>query len=190
MNYEFFTSNKWSTNIGLFFASVPYDHTTITILQKDVYSGFGRDLVHISNENSMLHCSIPLTIQYKFKLFKKNYIGLHLGGLMQIIPKTEYEYIITALISENTSADVYGLIFKSSESYFHGGFISGLSYYIDLNKILLEFKFSYTTMFQNIFEGEYQFANLLTSAPTRGIYKLSGDNIEFSISTHFLKRKK
>lgn len=188
--YEFFTSNKWSAKTGLNFASVPYENEDIIILQKDVHPIlFTRDIVNPFREFSHLSLSIPLTIQYKLKLFNNNYLSINAGGLALYMLPTRYKSTVSAFIADGVIAEVYATQLNSAGNYFHGGFTSGCSYYLNLNKVLLEFRFTYTSMFQNLFEGEYQYANLLVSSPTRGTFKVSGDYLEFSVSTHFLKKK-
>lgn len=189
LDYEFFTSNKWSARTGLLFSKVPFENENITILQKDVYSGFERDIVNPMRSFSHLCFSIPLTIQYKLKLFNKNYLSLNAGGIVLNMLPSVSETSVAALISEDIMAEVYASYLNSTGRYFHGGITTGCSYYLDLNKVLLEFKFTYTAMFQNLFEGEYQYGNLLVSPPTRGYYNISGDYFEFSVATHFLKKR-
>lgn len=190
LDYELFISNKWSVKTGLLFSKVPFENEIITILQKDVYSGFERDIVNPMRSFSHLCFSIPLTIQYKLKLFNNNYLSLNAGGIVLNMLPSVSETSVRARISEDIMAEVYASYLISTGRYFHGGFTTGCSYYLDLNKVLLEFKFTYVAMFQNLFEGEYQFGNLLVSPPTRGYYNISGDYLEFSVSTHFLKSKK
>lgn len=187
--YEFFTSNKWSAKTELIFTTVPYENENITILQKDVHSIFTRDIVNPIREFSHLCFSIPLTIRYKLKLFNKNYLSFNAGGMALFMLPSRYGSTVTAFVAEDIIAEVYASRLYSAGNYFHGGFTTGCSYYLDLNKVLLEFRFTYTSMFQNIFEGEYQYANLLVSPSTRGTFKVSGDYLEFSVSTHFLKKK-
>lgn len=189
LDYEFFTSNKWSAKTGLICSKVPYENEDFIILQKDVYSGFERDIFNPIRSFSDLNLSIPLTIQYKLKLFNKNYISFNAGGIVMYLLPTDYQCTVNALIYEDISAEVYESYLNSTGRYFHGGITTGCSYYLDLNKVLLEFKFTYVAMFQNLFEGEYQYGNLLVSPPTRGTFKISGDYLEFSVATHFLKKR-
>ena len=189
LDYEFFTSNKWSARTGLNFATVPFENEDFIFLNKDVYTGSERDLVFPMRSFSHLCFSIPLTIQYKLKLFNKNYLSFNAGGIVLYMPQTDYEYTIIALLHEDLSAEVYKSYLNSTGRYFHGGFTTGCNYYLDLNKVLLEFKFTYVAMFQNLFEGEFQYGNLLVSPPTRGYYNISGDYLEFSVATHFLKKR-
>lgn len=189
LDYEFFTSNKWSARTGLNFATVPFENEDFIFLNKDVYTGSERDLVLPDRSFSHLCFSIPLTIQYKLKLFNKNYLSLNAGGIVLYMPPSGSEYTIIALLNEDLSAEVYKSNLNSTGRYFHGGITTGCSYYLDLNKVLLEFKFTYVAMFQNLFEGEYQYGNLLVSPPTRGTFKISGDYLEFSVATHFLKKR-
>jgi hypothetical protein len=188
-SYELFTANKWSVKSALNFAKPPFDKSSVTILQKDINPAFGRDLIIEINEFSKLFVSIPLICQFKFKLFSKNYLSFNAGGIAIYHPYSSYEFTARA-IADGIAVEVYKLRAFSTSNFFHGGLTTGCSYYLDLNKILFEFRFTYTAMFQNIFQGEYQFGNLLVSPPTRGLYKMSGDYLEFSIATHFLKFKK
>ena len=190
LGYELFTPNKWSVKIGLNFARVPYECEDITILHKDVHSISYKDIVDPFREFSPILVSLPLTIQYKFKLFTHNYFSFNTGGMALFMPSTAYESRVRALIDEEVIAEVYGSRLFSTGSYFHGGFTTGCSYYLDLKKVLFEFRLTYTAMFQNLLEGEYQYGNLLVSAPTRGTFKVSGDYLELSITTHFPKKLK
>lgn len=190
LGFELFTSNKWSTKTGLNFARVPLENEDITILQKDYFASQGQDIVNPFREFSAIFLSLPLILQYKHKLFNNHYISLNFGGTVLFMLPYESYLTVTACVNENDVAEVYKSYLFSSGQYFHGGFTTGSSYYIDLRKILLEFRFIYTSMFQNLFEGEFQYGNLLVSAPTRGSYKISGDYLEFSMAIHFLKFKK
>lgn len=190
LGYEFFTSNKWSAKTGINFARVPLENEDIIILDKDFYASQGQNIVNPVREFSEFFFSLPLILQYKHKLFNNHYISFNLGGTVLFMHPGLSEFTVTANVDENVVAEIYKSYLISTGQYFHGGFTTGCSYYLDLRKLLLEFRFTYTSMFQNLFEGEFQYGNLLVSAPTRGSYKISGDYLEFSISTHFLKFKK
>ena len=110
---------------------------------------------------------------------------------MKYLPLGEIRFT-QSFVSEELSErrEVFGIKAFSPSNAFQGSFIMGAGFSYALKKILLNIDFIYVANFQNVLEGEYQFANLVVSPDTRGSYTLSGNYIGLLVTLNLARPQK
>ncbi len=91
--------------------------------------------------------------------------------------------------NDDEAREVYGLRLTTQEFEYYGSLVLGTGVLWTAKKFLLKTNVVYVMNFQPIMIGEYQFANLEISEPTRGDYTLSGNYLALSFTFHFNKPK-
>jgi len=99
--------------------------------------------------------------------------------------------MVTRIFNEehNESREIFGLKLNSQDFFFYGSYTAGFGVSHMTGWSLLKVNVIYVVNFQNTIEGEYQFANLLSSPDSRGYYKLSGNYIGLLFSVNLKKRQ-
>ncbi len=188
--YDFYPDRKWSFITGLVIALEPVYNVHYHIKIEDIYSHFEEDLIDSFTSYSMSSFSTPILIRLNIQMKEKVFISFLSGFKVKFFPPYEALLIYSISNEDNTeSREIFGLNLHSHDNLFHGSFVIGSGISIAMKKVLLKTNFIYVMNFQNTFEGEYQFGNLLTSPPTRGDYELSGNYLGLVFTVSLAKRK-
>ncbi len=186
--YDFNPDKKWSFQTGLIVAKEPIYSIRFKILNNDLPSYYQGDLTENYKSYALYTFSFPLLLRLNIQTGRKTFASFLTGLKAMYFPSGSSDY--TYAISSMEHADyreIFGLKLESPENSIQGSFVigSGLSYAME--KVLLKANLIYTMSFQNTISGEYQFANLFTSADTRGYYDLSGNYLGLLFSASLKK---
>jgi len=134
--------------------------------------------------------SFPLWLEYNVHFRKKTNLILSTGLKAMFFPYGSAD-MVTRIFNEehNESREIFGLKLNSQDFFFYGSYTAGFGVSHMTGWSLLKVNVIYVVNFQNTFEGEYQFANLLSSPDSRGYYKLSGNYIGLLFSVNLKKRQ-
>jgi hypothetical protein len=190
--YIFHPDKKWSFVTGFIVALEPIYNFDYKFKDGDIFPQFDEeDLMDSATEYAILTYSVPLLIRLNLKVNKKVYINFLSGIKLMFFPHGTAEFTVSYTNANNTeSREVFGLRVESPDNAIQGSFIVGTGVSLAIRKMLLKTNLVYVMNFQNTFEGEYQFDNLLTSPPSRGDYKLSGNYVGLLFAINLLKKNK
>lgn len=186
--YSFNPQFKWSFSTGILINNEPAYNLTFKIDKTDLFPPSQEDFVYRGFYYQKHSMSLPFLLERNIPLGNiRLTLSAGLKAMFYTPIGTEF-YIGIENNDENENRDVFGFYAETQDIFFHGSFVTGigLSYATKWN--LLKANFIYSANFQNLYEGEYQFANLLTSPPSRGFYSLSGDYIGLLLSVNLKKR--
>ena len=189
--YDFYPDRMWSFHTGLIVAKEPIYSVEYEIDKNDLYPSYTENLTGKAKMYSLFTFSSPLIVSLNLKTGRRTFANVSTGLKIMYFPSGEAEY--TLAISDeqiSDSREIYGLKLESPENSFQGSFVIGTGFSYALQKVLLKANLIYVMNFQNTISGEYQFANLYTSADTRGYYDLSGNYLGLRFSVSLKKSKK
>lgn len=192
LEYDFFPDRQWSMISGLWVVMEPGYKAKYTIFQRDLYSNFPGDFSDGITGYTIVSFSLPLMISLKKQIAEDFFWNLRTGLKAMYYPPGElYCGIIFHNEDDSESREMFGLNLHSQDFSFYGSFVIGTGVSYSLGKVLVKANLLHVMNFQNTIEGEYQFANLLTSPPTRGNYELSGNywSLQLAVSIPRFKRK-
>lgn len=186
--YDLNPDKKWSFQMGLIVAKEPIYSIRFKILNNDLPSYYQGDLEDNYKSYALYTFSFPLLLRLNIQTGRNTFASFLTGLKAMYFPSGSSDY--TYAISSQEHADfreIFGLKLESPENSFQGSFIIGTGLSYTLEKVLLKANLIYTMNFQNTISGEYQFANLFTSADTRGYYDLSGNYLGLLFSASLKK---
>jgi hypothetical protein len=188
--YDFFPDRRWSFITGLDVALEPIYSIKYRISKQDLYPHFYEDLVEKYTNYSICTFSAPLYARLNIQANSKVFINLTAGlKFMYYPPGGAYFGQEISNEDQSETREIFGLNLHSQNNSIYGSAIVGTGASLALKKVLLKANLIYVLNFQNTIEGEYQFGNLLSSPPTRGDYKLSGNYWGLWLSISFRKSK-
>ncbi len=186
-----FNSNKlWSFQTGLLVAKEPIYSIAYEIKKYDLYETYSDDLNYSHSSYAIFSFSAPLLLFLNLQTTKNTFASLLVGFKTMYFSHGHAGFVFS--ISDEELSDrreIFGLKLESQKNALQGSFVLGTAFSYALQKILLKTNIFYVFNFQNTITGEYQFANLFTSADTRGDYKLSGNYLGLLFSISFNKFK-
>lgn len=188
--YDFYPDRKWSFQTGLLVAKEPIYSISYTIQHNDLYETYPGNLIDEYKSYALYTFSFPLFLRLNLQTGNNSFASFLIGLKAMYFPHGESEYVY-AISDEQLSdyREIFGLKLESPENSFQGSFVIGTGFSYALEKVLLKANLIYVMNFQNSISGEYQFANLFTSADTRGYYDLSGNYLGLLFSVSFKKSK-
>ena len=179
--------NNWSIETGLLFANEKSLVGKVHVEEADIQGSWIDGSEFTIWEPMNIIPSIPLLVNYNINIFKKNYLNFQIGMKTFYLIPTSTIYN-TANVDHQLNPN-FLLSVRSHDNAFHGSFVYGIGYNIDCKHVLLKFKLNHSINFQNTYEGEYQFVNLIQHENSGGSYKLSGDYLSLTLTAHFKKIK-
>jgi len=188
--YDFFPDKKWSFVTGFIVALEPVFNGNISFKKEDIYSFYEEEDLQFSiKEYAITSFSAPLLVRLNLKIRKKIFVNFLTGFKIMFFPRGTSEIGIIFHSEDNTETrEVFGLRVESPDNGIQGSFVVGAGASLAIKKMLLKANLVYIMNFQNTFEGEYQFDNLLTSPPSRGDYTLSGNYVGLLFTINLLKK--
>lgn len=189
--YGFNSDRLWSFQTGLIIAKEPVYSVEYEIKNYDLFESYTEDLTFSYKSYTIYTFSSPLILSLNLQTSKNTFASLLVGSKIMYFPYGEAGMVYSISDEElSERREVFGLKLESQKNAFQGSFVLGTGFSYALQKILLKANIIYVFNLQNTIEGEYQFANLFTSADTRGDYKLSGNYLGLLFSISFNKFKK
>jgi len=186
--YDFYPEKQWSFQTGLSIAKEPVYNILVEIPDDELFTeGYGGVSDRMKGKGAY-SLTVPLVVSVKKRLSNKLY-GHLIGGLRFLYYKTGSVSTTVTYSNEDESRQIFGMRLTTQEFEYYGGFIIGTGVLWTAKKFLLKTNVVYVMNFQPIMIGEYQFANLEISEPTRGNYTLSGNYLALSFTFHFNKPK-
>ena len=188
--YTFHPEQKWSFSTGLLVNNEPVYRISIKIKKSDLYPHYREDYESEEWMYAIYTFSFPLWLEYNVHLRKKTNLILSTGLKAMFFPYGSAD-MVTRIFNEehNESREIFGLKLNSQDFFFYGSYTAGFGVSHMTGWSLLKVNVIYVVNFQNTFEGEYQFANLLSSPDSRGYYKLSGNYIGLLFSVNLKKKE-
>ena len=189
--YDFYPDKKWSFQTGLIVAKQPIYSVSYKILNNDLPPYYPGDFNDKFKSYTLYTFSFPLLLRLNIQTGRNTFATFSTGLKAMYFPSGSSEYTYAISSEEHSDyREIFGLQLESPENSFQGSFVigSGLSYAME--KVLLKANLIYTMNFQNSISGEYQFANLFSSADTRGYYDLSGNYLGLLFSASLKKGKR
>ena len=184
---HFYRDKSWSFNTGVNLTLLPLYNLFFTLKNEDVFDDFGGE--EFFKDYAYLYFSIPLNLEFKKQLSKTVYYNVSLGINIYYLTDSRQELIFTLHNQNNTEArEVFALFQETQNNKIQASAVISTGFYFMFNRFMLQTNIVYNKNFQNLWEGEYQFGNLLVSEPTRGNYTISGDFIGLSTTVYFKKR--
>lgn len=188
--YTFHPEQKWSFSTGLLVNNESTLNLSLRIKKMDLFPSSVEDLVYGDLIHVTYSISTPLLLEYNTRLGNKTRLTISTGLKAMFFAPHLVDYIYEINNAEMTeSREVFGLRISSQDCFFHGSYVAAIGPSCSTSWGLLKVNLMYVINFQNTFEGEYQFANLLSSPDSRGYYKLSGNYIGLLFSVNLKKRK-
>jgi len=182
--YDIFPHKKTSIILGVLLSGEPAYKISYTINKNDIYSHFTDDLDNQEKGNAIVPSySIPILSRLNLKLSENTFLNGVLGIRVKYLA---YGIIENSNIiwneNKTESREVFSLNLSSNKKIIQGGLIFGTGVSFELKKFTLQPNLRYFINFNDTFSGEYKFGNLLTSSPSKGSYKLTGNHISISLS--------
>lgn len=187
--YDFYPEKAWSFQTGLFIGYEPAYNIEYTIAKEDVITPLDDD-EQKAKAFGTYSFSIPLYFSLQKKVGKNIYAYVKTG--LRYMRYTYGSASFSAFYTSEDGSEVhenFGLRLKTQEFENYGSWIIGVGTSFAAKNFLLKTNLLYVMNFQPIMFGEYQFANLEVSEPTRGDYTLSGNYFALSFTIHFNKPK-
>lgn len=190
LEYDFYPHKKWSLISGLYVNSEAVYNINYRILKKDLYPDWPEDLVDKTKAYAIKTFSFPLLLQLSLQTSEKSFINFRTGLKLMYFPSGWAEFYLSISDSAlSDSREIFGLRLESPDFPLFGSYVIGTGVSYAMEKILLKMNVIYVMNFQKTITGEYQFANLMSSPPTRGYYELTGNYLALQFSIHFKKPK-
>ena len=190
LEYDFYPNKKWSLISGLYVNSEAVYNIHYRILKKDLYPNWPGDLVDKAKAYAIKSFSVPIMLQLNLQTSTKSFINFRTGFKLMYFPEGSADFGLSISDSAFTdSREIFGLKLKSPDFPLFGSYVVGTGVSFAMRKILLKMNVIYVMNFQKTITGEYQFANLMSSSPTRGYYELTGNYVALQFSVNFKKPK-
>lgn len=190
LEYDFYPHKKWSLISGLYVNSEAVYNIRYRILKKDLYPDWPGDMVDEAKAYAIKTFSFPIMLQLNLQTGTKSFINFRTGLKIMYFPAGEADFVLS--ISDSALSDyreIFGLNLESPDFPLFGSYVVGTGVSYAMEKILLKMNVIYVMNFQKTITGEYQFANLMSSPPTRGYYELTGNYVALQFSVNFKKPK-
>ena len=190
LEYDFYPNKKWSLISGLYVNSEAVYNIRFRIWEKDLYPGYTEDMVDNAIAYAIKTFSVPLLLQLNLQTGIKSFINFRTGLKIMYLPNGTAEFSLSISDSAlSDSREIFGLRLESPDFPFVGSYVVGTGVSYAMNAILLKLNLIYVMNFQRTITGEYLFGNLMSSSPTRGYYKLTGNYVALQFSVNFKKPK-
>ncbi len=187
--FDLYPEKKWSIITGFLVALEPTLNVQYKVLQKDLYPHFTEDWEDKINSYAMVSFSAPLLVKMNIQLSKSFFANFSTGYKAMYFPPGGGITTLTIHNEDDSeSREIFGINVESQKNLIYGSYVGGAGVTLATSWGLLKANLIYVINFQNTIEGEYQFANLLTSPPTKGKYELSGNYLGLIFS--FNQKKK
>jgi len=190
-NYHFWRAKQWSLNTGINLNLLPAQNASFSLKKEDVYDSFNGFQEKVKSYGH-LNLSFPINAEFKTPISNNKFFNINTGvSFYYMLTRRRNESIIRLVNTEiNETREVFGIYQVTQDNKLQISAIFSAGLYIALKNYMIRTNLVYNKSFQNLWEGEYQFGNLLVSEPTRGNYTVSGDFIGLSITVYFKKRQK
>ncbi|MFL9845386.1 hypothetical protein [Flavobacterium rhizosphaerae] len=188
-DYLIHPERKLAFKTGLHLDMVPMYNINMTIKDGDLWTE-GPYTDNITSKYK-LNFTIPALIQIKKQMAYNVYFSLDTGFHIMIMQEGGYDvnYIFTSP-DGNESREVFALYANTNNpACVYPNAIISPGFYVACYGMLIQGSIIYQKPLVPFFKGEYQFGNLLQSAPTRGDYSLSGQYLGLSFNIHLKKEK-
>ena len=190
---HFWRSKEWGLIIGANIGWIPFGNYSFSLKKEDTPEGFdGVDEKSIFGF-SQPYIFIPISVEYKKRIASNIFFNMNVG-LGINVGINSFEEGFTSLITEDSEGiieerEVFRYYLSTPDGIQYSATISS-GMYFSLKNFMIRTNIVYNKNFKNLWEGEYQFGNLLVSDPTRGDYFVSGDYFGLSTTVFFKKRTK
>jgi len=191
VNYHFWRAKRWSLNTGINLNLLPAQNASFSLRKEDVHDSFNGFQEKVKSYGH-LNFSFPINAEFKMPINNNKFFNINTGvSFYYMLTRRRNESIISLVNTGiNETREVFGIYQVTQDNKLQISAIFSAGLYIILKNYMIQTNLVYNKSFQNLWEGEYQFGNLLVSEPTRGNYTVSGDFIGISTTVYFKKRQK
>lgn len=185
VDYHIFNDKKWSIIMGGYLSFEPAYNFGLELEQKELYPHFTENYIDRDIGYAFYSFSFPVLVEWKMRMAKNVYFNTQLGLLMKWFPEGGWESNHIFVSEDGTESRLMFTSYGDSREFpWYPHVVVGGGFYFVLNKTLLKTNINYYHSFINLYEGEYQFDNLMTSKPSGGSLITSGSHIAISVSIY------
>lgn len=186
VKYHYHKEKEWSFNTGIIFTLLQPSKLLFTLKNQDVFKEEQRFFE--SSLKGKFYIQFPINAEIKKRLWENIYFNFNVGLTVFFInvPTNNINYTILDTTSNETK-EVFSLNYNNGNRA-HLTALFSIGTYIMFKNFMVQTNIVFDKTFENFWDGDYQFQNLLQSEPSSGTYNLKGDYFGFLLTVYF-KRK-
>jgi len=186
VKYFYHKESEWSFNTGIILTLLQPSKLSFTLKNQDVFEESQRFFQ--GKIKGKFYIQFPINAEIKKRLWDNVYFNFNAGATLFFIdvPTKSVNYTVFDT-SVNENKEVFSLDYNNGNTA-HLTALFSAGVYIMFRDFMVQADIVFDKTFENFWDGDYQFKNLLQSQPASGIYSLKGDYFGFSLTVYF-KRK-